>query len=82
MLRILSAKKLRAFYEQNLGTERKVLFEADNKQGWMHGFTENYVKVRTAYNPELINRIIVCTLDSIDESGDVNVTQNENVFAV
>jgi threonylcarbamoyladenosine tRNA methylthiotransferase MtaB len=65
MLRILSDKKLRAFYEKQIGTERNVLFEADNKSGWMHGFTDNYIKVRTPYNKELINRIAKCRIESV-----------------
>lgn len=74
MLRILSQKKLRAFYDSQLGTLHEVLFEADNKSGYMHGYTRNYVKVRTVFDEQLINSLITCRLDSIDESGDVNVT--------
>ena len=47
MLRGLSAKKRRAFYESQLNTNRVVLFESENKSGYIHGFTENYVKVKT-----------------------------------
>ena len=47
MLRSLSAKKRRAFYTTQLGTVRTVLFEGENKKGYIHGFTENYVKVKT-----------------------------------
>ncbi|PKP15946.1 MAG: tRNA (N(6)-L-threonylcarbamoyladenosine(37)-C(2))-methylthiotransferase MtaB, partial [Bacteroidetes bacterium HGW-Bacteroidetes-23] len=49
MLRGLSVKKRRAFYESQLGTTRIVLFEAENKEGYIHGFTENYVKVKTPW---------------------------------
>jgi len=45
MLRGLSVKKRRAFYESQLGTQHTVLFEGENKEGYIHGFTENYVKV-------------------------------------
>lgn len=75
-LRILSAKKLRKFYNSQIGTTQSVLFEADNKMGWMHGFTRNYVKVRTPYDPSLINQLIECTLDAINSDGDVSVTIN------
>jgi threonylcarbamoyladenosine tRNA methylthiotransferase MtaB len=51
MLRGLSVKKRRAFYESQIGTNRTVLFESDNKEGYIHGFTENYVKVKTPWNP-------------------------------
>lgn len=69
MLRILSAKKKRAFYESQLGTETKVLFEGDNKEGWIQGFTENYIKVKTYWNPELVNQIQHIKLTEIDDDG-------------
>lgn len=69
MLRGLSAKKRRAFYENQLGTERTVLFEGENKEGYIHGFTENYVKVKTPWNPELINTLHKVNLTKIDEDG-------------
>ena len=69
MLRILSAKKKRAFYESQLGTRTRVLFEGDNKEGWIHGFTENYIKVKTHWNPELVNQIQDIRLTEIDEDG-------------
>ena len=71
MLRILSTKKLRHFYETQNGKTMNVLFESDNKNGFMHGFTENYVKVKTAFNPDLINSIQTCQLNSIDETGEM-----------
>ena len=69
MLRGLSAKKRRAFYEQQLGTERTVLFEGENKEGYIHGFTENYIKVKAPWNPELINTLHDISLTEIDEDG-------------
>ena len=71
MLRILSAKKRRFFYEQNLGQTFKVLFEADNKNGFMHGFTPNYIKVKTPYDATLINQSMDVSLQSIDKEGEV-----------
>lgn len=73
MLRILSAKKLRHFYEQHLGEIRTVLFEGDNKEGFMHGFTDNYVKVKTPYNPDLINQLKQVDLKELDADGCVLV---------
>ena len=73
MLRILSAKKLRQFYEKHLGEERLVLFEADHKEGFMHGFTDNYIKVKTPHNPALINQLRMVRLTEIDEKGEVLV---------
>lgn len=69
MLRGLSAKKRRAFYESQLGTNRTVLFEGENKEGYIHGFTENYVKVKAPWNPELVNTLQEITLTEIDEDG-------------
>jgi threonylcarbamoyladenosine tRNA methylthiotransferase MtaB len=65
----LSVKKRRAFYESQLETSRTVLFEGENKEGYIHGFTENYVKVKTPWNPELINTLHKVELSKIDEDG-------------
>ena len=73
MLRGLSVKKRRAFYESQLGTERTVLFEVENKEGYIHGFTENYVKVKAPWNPELANTLRKIQLTQIDEDGNVRV---------
>lgn len=82
MLRGLSVKKRRAFYESQLGTNRTVLFEGENKEGYIHGFTENYVKVKTPWNPELVNTLHEITLTKIDEDGTVRMQfVNEPVFA-
>ncbi|SMC86483.1 threonylcarbamoyladenosine tRNA methylthiotransferase MtaB [Cellulophaga tyrosinoxydans] len=69
MLRGLSAKKRRAFYESQLGSIRTVLFEGENKEGYIHGFTENYVKVKAPWNPELVNELKQIELTKIDEDG-------------
>ena len=69
MLRGLSVKKRRAFYESQLGNTLTVLFEGENKEGYIHGFTENYVKVKTPWNPELVNTLHKVTLTEIDEDG-------------
>lgn len=71
MLRVLSAKKRRAFYEEQLASKRRVLFESENKGGWIHGFTENYVKVKAHWNPALANTVHEVTLSEIDEDGAV-----------
>ena len=69
MLRILSAKKKRAFYEKNIGTTRTVLFEHDNKDGYIQGFTENYVKVKVDYDPGLRNQSLKVKLNDFAEDG-------------
>ncbi|WP_084148736.1 tRNA (N(6)-L-threonylcarbamoyladenosine(37)-C(2))-methylthiotransferase MtaB [Arenibacter latericius] len=74
MLRGLSVKKRRAFYEQQLGTTRTVLFESENKEGYIHGFTENYVKVKYPWDPGLSNMLHEVKLDTIAEDGLVRCT--------
>ena len=74
MLRILSAKKKRAFYEKNIGSNRTVLFEHENKMGYIQGFTENYVKVKVPYDPGFRNQILKVKLNDIDDDGSVLAT--------
>jgi threonylcarbamoyladenosine tRNA methylthiotransferase MtaB len=74
MLRGLSVKKRHAFYESQIGTSRIVLFESENKEGYIHGFTENYVKVKTPWNPELVNTLHKIELTKIDDDGSVRMT--------
>ena len=71
MLRGLSAKKRNAFYTSQLGKEKTVLFESDNKQGYIHGFTENYVKVKAPWDPSLVNTLHKVKLTKIDADGMV-----------
>jgi threonylcarbamoyladenosine tRNA methylthiotransferase MtaB len=71
MLRGLSVKKRRAFYESQIGKTKTVLFEGENKEGYIHGFTENYVKVKAPWNPELVNTLHEVTLTKIDDDGMV-----------
>ncbi len=68
-LHILSDKKKRAFYESQLNTQRSVLFEADEDDGFMTGFTENYVKVKIPFNEAFINQILPVKLTEIDRDG-------------
>ncbi len=82
MLRGLSAKKRRAFYESQIGTTHTVLFEGENKEGYIHGFTENYVKVKTPWNPELVNTLQNIELEKIDEDGLVRFTYLKSQVAV
>jgi len=78
MLRALSVKKRRAFYESQLGNTVEVLFEGENKKGYITGFSQNYVKVRSPWNPEWINTIKKVVLDSIDDEGMVRFHQKED----
>lgn len=75
MLHILSEKKRRLFYEGQLGKEGEVLFESDEKNGLMHGFTPNYVKVETPYDPLLVNEIVGARLTEISENNHVKIEQ-------
>lgn len=82
MLRGLSAKKRRAFYESQVGSEHTVLFEGENKLGYIHGFTENYVKVKLPWNPELVNTLHRVRLTNIDQDGMLNIEFPEAIKAV
>jgi len=73
MLRGLSVKKRRAFYETQIGTSHIVLFESENKEGYIHGFTENYVKVKFPWNPELVNTLHQVHLVEFYEDGCVKI---------
>ena len=74
MLHILSEKKRRAFYATQVGRSAEILFEGDHKNGFMHGFTRNYVKVKTAYDPLLINEIRNVNLENIAADGDMEIS--------
>ena len=80
MLRILSEKKRRKFYEENLGKTFTVLFEEDVEDGKMHGFTENYIRVAAKYDPILINELKNVTLFEINEKGTVEVLEPEHTY--
>lgn len=56
-LHLLSDKKKRHFYEQQLGKPVTVLFETENHDGFMHGFTENYLKIKAPFNPHFVNQL-------------------------
>jgi threonylcarbamoyladenosine tRNA methylthiotransferase MtaB len=72
MLRILSAKKLRAFYEKSLNTIRPILFEHENRNGFMYGYSDNYVKVKLPYDATLVNKISDINISGFDEEGLLN----------
>lgn len=76
-LKQLSDRKKNLFYQENLGKSYKVLFEGDNQDGFMHGFTENYLKVRCPFNSKLINTIHEVKLDSLHDSGCFNIIIKE-----
>lgn len=65
-LHVLSYKKKRAFYEENVGRKEIVLFENEDNDGYMYGFTSNYVKIKTPFNSELANTFSTINMDEID----------------
>ena len=69
MLRVLSAKKKRHFYQNQKGTQRQVIFEKENKDGFMYGYTENYIRVKTPYKAHFENKIKKTVLNEMDENG-------------
>jgi len=73
MLRILSEKKKRSFYESQIGQYRTILFENDNREGYMLGYTDNYVRVKTFWNPQWANTTISAKLSEIDQDGLVTL---------
>jgi threonylcarbamoyladenosine tRNA methylthiotransferase MtaB len=80
MLHILSDKKRRAFYQSQIGKIGEVLFEDDQKGGFMHGFTKNYVKVRAKYDPVMVNELKTVQLLSMTADGEVEVAEAEAVL--
>jgi len=80
MLHILSEKKRRAFYETQIGKSTQVLFEADHKNGFMHGFSRNYVKVKAPYDPLLINEIKQVKFENIASDGDMEISEPAEIF--
>ena len=77
MLRILSEKKKRFFYEQHIGMETNVLFEADITDGLMEGFTENYIRVAVKYDPILVNETKRVKLTGLNAQGLMEVEEAE-----
>jgi len=69
----LSEKKLRSFYEKNLGTTQTALFEAQKNGESMSGFTENYIKVETDFDESLVNKLREVKLKSILPNGHVEI---------
>ncbi|PBQ34125.1 tRNA (N(6)-L-threonylcarbamoyladenosine(37)-C(2))-methylthiotransferase MtaB [Sphingobacteriaceae bacterium] len=81
MLRILSAKKLRSFYEKQKGKELTVIFEYENKEGFMYGFTQNYVKVKMPYDLSLCNTPLPVTVKDFDEDGNMTCLLAKKILA-
>ncbi len=73
LLHELSETKKKQFYAQQIGKTADVLWESDNISGFMHGFTDNYVKVRTTFNPSLINQIKTVILTMVNDDDTCSI---------
>jgi len=80
MLRILSEKKKMAFYQTQLGKTLPVLWEHENKDGKMFGFTENYVRVQKDFDLASVNQIEFLNLEKILSDGTVSVQSSYESF--
>ncbi len=70
----LSENKKDIFYQKNKGKEGSVLFESDNENGYIYGFTDNYVRVKTSFDPQLVNTIQKVRLDKMYAEGVFSIT--------
>lgn len=77
MLHILSDKKRRAFYQSQVGNPAQALFEDDHKNGFMYGFTKNYVKVKAKYDPLMVNELKQVKLIALNAEGEMEVVDAE-----
>ena len=69
LLRLLSASKKISFYKKNIGTDYNVLFESENKNGLIEGYTENYIRVRKNWNKNLVGKIRKVKIEKVDSEG-------------
>lgn len=81
-LHILSEKKKRAFYEKNIGETGVALMEGDDHDGFMHGFTKNYIKVKLPYDESLTNTFVRVKHESMDSEAVMNVSVLETIPTV
>ena len=69
LLRLLSASKKTSFYKKNIGSDYNVLFESENKNGLIEGYTENYIRVRKNWNKNLVGKIRKVKIEKVDSEG-------------
>lgn len=81
MLRILSQKKLQHFYRQHIGQVHEVMFETEDKDGMLHGFTANYIKVKTGFDASLVRQIAQVELLKTDDDMSVICSVKDSVPA-
>ena len=75
ILRSLSDKKRRSFYQSQIGSYKTVLYETENKKGYIYGYTENYLRVRSPWNPELANKLKPVRINRIDNEGYIRIEE-------
>ena len=68
VLRNLSDKKKQAFYQKNIGSTKEVLFENQINNGYIYGFSENYIKIKSKYHPDLKNALKKIEIDKIEHT--------------
>ena len=73
LLRSLSVKMKRKFYSTQVGSNKNILFESENKNGFIFGFSENYVRVKTPWRKNLVNSVVKYNLKEISEDGNILV---------
>ncbi|MFT5642290.1 MAG: threonylcarbamoyladenosine tRNA methylthiotransferase MtaB [Cyclobacteriaceae bacterium] len=81
MLRTLSEKKKRFFYESQVGKQGSVLFEDDVHDGVMEGFTSNYIRVKAKYDPVLINELKEIVMVAVDENTLMEIVEKEEILS-
>jgi len=69
LLRLLSSRKKATFYERNVGSIQDVLFESEEKDGFIEGFSSNYIRFRRPWDPNLIGTIVKSIFIDIDSEG-------------
>ena len=69
LLRLLSSRKKATFYERNVGSIQDVLFESEEKNGFIEGFSSNYIRFRRPWDPNLIGTIVKSIFINIDSEG-------------
>ena len=82
LLRSLSVKLKRNFYTKQLGTKQNILFESENKKGYIHGFSENYVRVKTPWRRKLVDNIFEYNLGEILDDGLVLAEKSDELVKV
>ena len=75
ILRSLSDKKRRSFYQRQIGSYKTVLYETENKKGYIYGYTENYLRVRSPWNPKLANKLKPVRINRIDNEGYIRIEE-------